>query len=148
MDMATVVAAAAVEGVIGLAIYLGIRRPLDQLSTENGNLRRDVVHLRDDQVKALADRVERHEKRFGYIERGYVSSDSCEKMHRETRETGQKVIDAAIKIAGVQKDAERAIQWLGDASNQLIAAKADVAGLTARLEAMEDRLNRRNGDPQ
>lgn len=148
MDIATIIAAASVEGIIGLAIYLGIRRPLDQISQENNSLRSEVAHLRDDQVKGLTDKVEKHEKRFGYIERGYVPDTECNRRHVESRDISQKVLDAAIQIAGVQKDADRAIEWIKETATQLISAREDVAGITARLEAMEARMNRREGMPQ
>jgi hypothetical protein len=127
-----------IQAVVGFGVWFAVRRPIDELSAENQELRRDIKALADHRVASIESRQAEHERRFPDL----VSAKTCMERHRELAEAQREFHGAVVDLAAAQQKLEDTAQFVSEVNQRVISALTDMKRIDAierRVERVEDR---------
>jgi hypothetical protein len=137
-----VVATTIIQSAISFVLWMAVRRPIDQLSTENADLRRDMRQLAEQRVSSIEIKQAEHDRELAQAPKRYTEADKCRELHRELAASQAEFRSAVVDLAHVQEAVKTTANFVREVNQRVIGAMTDIASiksLESRVERLEDR---------
>lgn len=149
--LATAAAGSAVTGVIGFVLWLVLRRPQEREDRQVETLKTRVDKLEGQRVAKMELDIESARKARGQIRDDIVRVDAqamkrkdceehMEKLDAKWGTRTQEFTAAVLKLERVGERVDAVTKRLENVTEEQIHTQTDLAGLTARVEALKERM--------
>lgn len=119
------------SGIVNVMLLAPLKRRLEQVDELKRSLR--------DINEARIERIEEQQKHM-------VTRADCGKLHEQQsagmEKMAERMLATSIKLAEVSAAADRAVEWLGGNTNQLIAVQQELSAVAARVDEIKRRAGK------
>jgi hypothetical protein len=138
----TLIVSAGIQGIVGFLVWVAVRRPIDNLSRENVEMKRDLRELANQRVAAIEETQKQHSHAINDAARVNMTIPECQEKHKELIHAQTSFNMAVVDLARVQESLKNTAAFVREVNNRVIGAITDIAsikGLEIRVERLEDR---------
>jgi FtsZ-binding cell division protein ZapB len=138
----TLIVSAGIQGIVGFLVWVAVRRPIDNLSRENVEMKRDLRELANQRVAAIEETQKQHSHAINDAARVNMTIPECQEKHRELARAQRDFGMAVTDLARVQEAMKNTASFVKEVNQRMIGVIADIASiksLEGRVERLEDR---------
>lgn len=143
MDPTTLITvSAAIQGIVGFLVWVAVRRPIDNLSRENVEMKRDLRELANQRVAAIEARQDEHSRQIASAAKVNMTIPECQEKHRELAHAQRDFSLSVLDLAKVQESLKNTASFVREVNDRVIGTMTDIASiksLEGRVERLEDR---------
>lgn len=138
----TLIVSAGIQGIVGFLVWVAVRRPIDNLSRENVEMKRDLRELANQRVAAIEETQKQHSHAINDAARVNMTIPECQAKHKELAQAQASFGAAVVDLARVQESLKNTASFVREVNQRVIGTITDIASiksLEARVERLEDR---------
>lgn len=145
--MWSMVASAAISGIIGILIWIAVRRPIDVATRRHEQLEDEVRDLREQRVGRLEKEMEKEttgsmndrrdmDDKVARVRQEFVHKKECSEAMGLMRDQLASFNGSVLKLERVSERTDQALESTKELMQQVISTKEDLAHLVGRVESM------------